>query len=445
MCITVPLVKFASGRLDLLEPIIPASAVMASLFGVRPLMMIISGESDYYFGILISESLVVAQLTCTIGVASYLFGYLLSKRSPRIKPPASVPGYISRKRLRIVCVAYAGISVILTMLYLGRNPLGTLAILMLGRTETLEGIVSVHTEYLFVAPLLLSCCATLLIINRKQEKYSLGMLVLLFLLVAIPVAYFYLFGTRRFIIPVISVPLLSYFLVRKIRPNLKTLPLVVLAFFILSAIPFMRTSGARSQIGGFTDQITYAFTRDEILKNIFLGPDTEMLPAFAVEVQVLQNPGDFYYGRAVLGDILLAPFPSAIFDKPRSARNDMLTRAFGAPCEAVSGGMCPDFSVIGTFYQDFWIPGVVMGMMLCGWFSRRLWLGYRVQPDNPYRICTAAVVFVFTFVIIRAGFMPAFQWALYFFIPITLGLYMARRRGTARTTRNHPRTMPRML
>jgi hypothetical protein len=248
-------------------------------------------------------------------------------------------------------------------------------------------------------------------------------------LVFIPVAYFYLFGTRRFIVPAIAIPLVSYFLSRGIRPGVRTLSLAVIAFYVLSALPFMRTEGARSEIGGLHSQMVYAFTRDEIFKNIFLGPDTEMLPAYAVEVQALDSPNDFYYGKATIGDLIIAPIPSAIFYKPTSARNDILIRTFGSPCDAGPGGLCPDFSIVGTFYQDFWIPGVVLGMMFTGWLSRRVWARYKMDPDNPHKVASAAIVFVFTFIVIRAGFMPAFQWALYFFIPIAFGLYLARRRN----------------
>jgi hypothetical protein len=193
----------------------------------------------------------------------------------------------------------------------------------------------------------------------------------------------------------------------------------------------MRTEGAREQIGSFGDQLVFALTRGDIWKEIFLGADTEMLPAFAVEIKILNDYSDFFYGRAAFGDLVIAPIPSALFPKPNSARDEMLLMAFGSKCNSGPGGLCPDFSIIGTLYQDFWVPGVIIGMFLFGFLSRKIWLSYRAQPNNPFRICAAAVTTVFTLIIIRAGFMPAFQWSLYFFLPIVVGLYLSRKKSTA--------------
>jgi hypothetical protein len=428
LCVAAILLKMVYGKVDILEPIVPAVITMAGLFSIRPLAMIATGETVYYRWVNIEASLDPALSVCVIGVASYLFGYLVSAKAPRFDVYPYVEYRISKKRLVMVCFTYIGLSIMLTAAYLGRDPIGTLSVMALGRSADIGDVITVHTEYLFVAPLLLSCCATLLILGLTKEGLRVGWLAVLLVLIVVPVLYFYLVGARRFIIPVFAIPLVVYFLVRKIRPKLKTLLVGVAIFYIIAAIPFMRTGGAREQIGGLGRQLIYAFMREDIFRGIFLGPDTEMLAAFAVEFKVLKEPRDFYYGRAVFGDLLFAPIPSALFDKPRSARNDILMKAFGSVCDAGPGGLCPDFSVIGTFYQDLWVPGVVVGMAFCGWASRRIWLRYRAQPANPYAICSAAITFVFTLVIIRAGFMPAFQWALYFFVPITVGVHFARRK-----------------
>jgi len=162
----------------------------------------------------------------------------------------------------------------------------------------------------------------------------------------------------------------------------------------------------------------------DVLRKIFLGSDTEMFPALAVEIMALDAPSNFYYGAATIGDLLIAPIPSALFEKPMSARDRLLVDTFGEPCSALPGRLCPDFSVIGTFYQDFWLPGVFFGMLLMGYVGRRVWFVYNRTPGDPYSVFNVAAVSIFTFIIIRAGFMPAFQWFLYFWIPVTLGLRM---------------------
>lgn len=317
---------------------------------------------------------------------------------------------------------YVVVGLGLLAIYLGSNPFRSLAILSHGRSGTIGEVVTVHTEYLFAAPILLSCSSILYVLFLGRRRFRAKNLVVILGLIAIPVMWFYLFGVRRFIIPSFFIPFIAIYLARDKVPKFRFMAVVLLSFFILAAIPFMRTSGARDQIGGFSDQIAYAFERDNILKKIFAGADTVMLPAFAAKVDALKEPGDFYYGLATVGDLVLAPIPSFLVDKPMSARNKALVDVFGQPCTAGAGGLCPDFSIVGTFYQDFWVPGVVFGMMIMGWVSRRIWNSYRSDKHNPYRVATVAVTSVFTFIIIRAGFMPAFQWSLYFWLPLVIGL-----------------------
>lgn len=430
LCLSAITIKFAYGRLDILEPLIPATIAMLSLFAVRPFAMLVTGEFHRYQSFDIQQHIDLALMICALGVASYLAGYFFSSRAPGPNPNIT-PQSFSTKRLRIISIVYIVTSLFLTVAYLGRDPFATLAVISRGRSDLISEYVTIHTEYLFVAPLLLSCVATLLILGSKNKKLGFSRVVLICLLISFPLMFFYLVGTRRFMIPALFVPLVSYMLRFEKRPKAKHLIIAIPLFLIFSAIPYMRTEGAREQIGNLSDQIVFALTRSDIWEEIFLGPDTEMLPAFAVEIKTLNDYSDFFYGRSVLGDLIIAPIPSALFQKPLSARDEMLIMAFGSRCDAGPGGLCPDFSIIGTFYQDFWIPGVIVGMFFYGFFSRKIWMSFRAQPDNPFRIAAASVTTVFTLIIIRAGFMPAFQWSLYLLLPIVAGFYLSRKKTSA--------------
>lgn len=424
-CTTAIGLRLSTRKLDLLEPLIPAVLIFSLLFVVRPLSMILAGETESYRWINTGHTFHIAVAVCTAGVLSFLLGYFMP--SPARRSASKQQLRISRVYTVRVCVVYVLTAAFLVALYLGSNALETLKILARGRPESLHGIVTVHTEYLFVAPVLLSVAATLLILEGLQRNRA-PLLVPAFL-VAICVAYFYLFGTRRFIIPAAGIPILVYLLGTGRRPALKLTALLIPAFFLITALPFMRTEGARSQIGGIAEQAAFAFTREDMWHELFLGPDTEMLSAFAAQIAIMNDWRDFYYGSATLGDLILAPLPSALIPgKPLSARDQMLVEVFGYPCTAGSGGLCPDFSVVGTFYQDFWIFGVVLGLLFMGYRSRLVWERFLYNPHNPYATGTAATWYVFILIIIRAGFMPAFQWFLYFWIPLMLGVALTSKR-----------------
>jgi hypothetical protein len=100
-------------------------------------------------------------------------------------------------------------------------------------------------------------------------------------------------------------------------------------------------------------------------------------------------------------------------------------RAFGRPCVVRTGGSCPNFSVVGTFYQDFWLLGVLVGMAALGAAAALVWRLYLERPGSAYRAVAAGCTAVFLPIMIRAGFMPPFAWFLYFLLPSLLAVRLA--------------------
>jgi hypothetical protein len=266
---------------------------------------------------------------------------------------------------------------------------------------------------------LVACAATAI---GVVFAWRLGRLQLLGItaMATVPALVFLINGDRRYLLPCILIPIVAFFLTTGRRPSGKMVAVLVpLAFVFLATVPWLRTAAARTYYGGIPTILGSAYSQPLAAWDKFItGNDTEMESALSVQLQVQRDPQDFYYGRATVGDLLLAPIPSAVFPgKPETARNEMLTRAFGEPCVAVAGHQCPDFSAIGTFYQDFWWPGAVLGMAALGVLSHTIWQWRRRWPDSPYSIVAATTWTVILPILIRAGFMPAFAWWLYFLVP----------------------------
>ena len=150
-----------------------------------------------------------------------------------------------------------------------------------------------------------------------------------------------------------------------------------------------------------------------------------MLPALAVQMRYQQATGKYWLGSATVGDLALSPVPSEFFPKPITARDDMLTRTFGTGCKTVAGGKCPDFSVVGTFYQDFGYAGALFGMFLLGLGSSAIWRAFRRSPSDPKAALLASAAAIFLPIMIRAGFMPPMAWVLYFVVRTWLGIRIA--------------------
>lgn len=420
--------RLRAGTFDLLEPIVGGTIVLAVIFGVRPIAMLVADDFVYrdvdiaqYFPYTVALGL----LGTVAFVAAYewvrrrqLHASSLHERERRISRPIA---FGSVAVLALLSVLLFG----LHLSRLGTNLADGLRLLVGGQSPELVARWTGTSEYLSTSPILAACGATLLGIATRWRPTRLQ-LVLILVLVAYPVVIFYLSGTRRYMLPCLLVPLVTWMLMSGRRPSGRLLlALVPVAFLILATIPFARWVGTRDEAtGGIGTVIVQAIENPaRAVHRFVLGPDTNMVPTLAMEVSVLTSLGDFFYGRATVGDLLLAPIPHLIFpDKPQTARDELLTRAFGTPCRLAGEGVCDDFSIIGTFYQDFWVPGVAVLMGVVGAASAWLWFRWRRSPGDQRLIVAAGTWTVFVPIIFRAGFMPGFQWWLYFVVPCLLAV-----------------------
>lgn len=436
---SVPLLwRVARRTFDLLEPLTGAALVLAVLFGVRPLAMIAQGDFTYQ-RYNIEPQFATAILVGFAGTLAFVLSYSLVAAGRGGPRPTDLPGGLTGRGY-VFAFAVGAVSVSLFALYLASQ--GSIAdsitLLLAGRSPALYDLTAGSSEYLSAAPIL-TVAGAIAVGSSASWKLSLRQWVLVGALIAFPVVSMFLVGNRRYIIPAMLVPAVCYFLSTGTRPSRKmVLVLAPVAFVLLATIPFGRAAGAREAAGGLLPIYQEAIAAPvEVLSRFVNGPDTEMLPALAVEIQILEAPGDFYYGRATIGDLLLAPIPSAVVPmKPMTARNDLLTVAFGAPCGVVAGALCPDFSALGTFYQDLWFPGVLIGMAMLGALSAAAWQRLKRPHGREWELLTAAWI-VFLPILIRAGFMPAMTWFLFFTGPSLAGVvFVSRRRKATSPTRS---------
>jgi hypothetical protein len=431
--------RLLSGTLDIFEPIFWACAMLFALFAVRPLVMLGTQNVTFENLIDVRQGFGRAVLLGFLGTVALVAGYelwpLVRRRAVATFPVIRLD--LGRTRTAAGWLVGIGAGLYLTRLAIAGNPLQTLKVLAAGRS--LASADTNVSAYLSDGPLLFASAATIITLARRGELTTRDRVTVVILVVAAAGA-FALLGNRRLILPSVAVPILVYYMCNNRRPRWRTLAIILpVAFVVLATIPFARSSGVRQQTQGgvagvFEQSLTQPF---KSVGKFFTGPDTAMVPDLALEVQALRSPSDYYFGRATIGDLLLSPIPSALVPgKPKTARNDLLISLFGAPCQARSGSQCPDFSSVGTFYQDFSYFGVVVGMLVLGVFSVALWSRYQEWPGNPTRLMLAASWTLSLLIIVRAGFMPSFAWWLEFILPTWFALRFAQvpERGKAMAT-----------
>jgi len=365
-----------------------------------------------------------------LGTLCFVAGYELTVRrrwrGTRAQP-SSTAFPIDRDGFRAFALAACslGVGLFLLHLELGGGVVQSLRLLVAGRSGGVTEQTLSSSEYLSAAPILIACVAIVLVAVRgtqmtRPEKAAA------FIAALVPAVLALLLGNRRFVIPSVVIPVVVYYLAAGRRPSFSRLVVLVpIIFIILSTLVFARSSGARQQSGGVAPIFAEAFARPVDSWRTFIGGhDTAMVAWLGVEIESINSGATSHtYGKAVFGDLLLAPIPSQIVPgKPITARDGLLVDIFGGRCVE---GSCPDFSAIGTFYQDFAYPGVILGMFLLGAGAARAWRHFLSAPNDPRAMALAAAVAVFVPIVIRAGFMPGVAWFLYFVVPSAVGLHFA--------------------
>lgn len=424
--------RVRAGRFDLLEPIVGSTIVLAVVFGIRPIAMLVA-DDFVYRDVDIAPHFPYTVALGLLGTVAFVAAYEWARHK---LPASSSQGRESRISRPLAFGSVAVLALLSVLLFglhlsrLGSNLADGFRLLVGGQSPDLVARWAGTSEYLSTSPILAACGATLLGIATRWRLTRFQLLFFV-VLIAYPVAMFYLSGTRRYMVPCLLVPLVTWMLMSVRRPGGRLLlALIPISFLILATIPFARWVGTRDDATGGIGTVIVQAIEDpaRAVHRFILGPDTNMLPALAREVSVLTAPEDFFYGRATVGDLFLAPIPHLIFpDKPQSARDELLTRTFGAPCRLAGDGVCDDFSIIGTFYQDFWVPGVAILMGGVGAASAWLWSRWHKSPGDQRLIVATGTWVVFVPIIFRAGFMPGFQWWLYFFVPCLLGVMVFMR------------------
>jgi hypothetical protein len=430
-----PLVaRFRAGSFDVLEPIVGGSVALAVIFGVRPLAMLLTGNLSYRGEDIRPEFPFVIVLGL-IGTLAFTRTYeWVHVRRVGNSSPEEAP---QRRLEPAVIYGYVGVLVVLSVALfsahlarLGTNFADGLRLFIGGTSPELIQRWAGTTEYLSASPILAECAATLLGVatqwrlNRYQFAFAAA-------LIGYPLLVFYISGDRRFMIPTIGVPTVAWMLMTGRRPGRRIVLLAVpAAFAVLTAIPFARWGTGEDGAGRLTDALVEGVGNPvRAVDRFVLGPDTSMFSALAIEVHVLRDPADFFYGRASLGDLMLAPIPHLLIpNKPQTARDELLIRAFGGPCSVAALGICDDFSIIGTSYQDFWVPGVAGVLAAIGAASAATWSRWRRTRTDPRLIVVLSPWIVFVPIIFRAGLMPATAWCLYFVVPCLFGIVISMRR-----------------
>lgn len=401
LCAGFLLTQSRDHRIDLLNPAVVFAIVWAVMFGIRPLLMHSTGDyalrGTYSFPAHLDQAMLLALL----GGASFVAGYSfcnVHRQSRRVRSGALGRAVAEREVSRpvvavgITCVGTAAA-------YLGFQP-------VLGGTSA----------YVYYLPLMLVPVSVAAFADWLAHRRFVSLL--LFLIPgSIYMLRYALTGQRAFVLFLLVGVVLAYYQHKNSSPRISTAAFAAVGVIIVIFYGFeVYRAGAR---GGEVEQSSSA---GEALLRVFMGGTTEMLPAFSAllgtEGQIWQQAnGRTLYTAAVHW------IPSALWsDKPRTYDEVIYSIMF--PDHYAVDKANTQFSILGDWYSDSGVTGVIIGMFLVGSGAR--WLYSKSQaPSARWRLVYALfpALFVTT---LRGNIALNLGIALFLIGPIFL-LYRRRR------------------
>ncbi|GEM_PF-2079535 len=355
--------------------------MLVAIYGLRPLLMIDRAAYDFY-GLRVTDGFQQATWVGLVAVVSLFVGY--AARAARHVPTpgrgavphdgddgrAGVADALARVPLRgaaAFCVATVLLWFAAIAAYGGGA--GFLSLMFSGRSAAvdarLEGMPAIVMALPVVGALAL---AAVRVVRDRRVRPTTGERLFFWAAVAFAVVPTTALGTRRFLLPVVLLAVVAASARawdRRVRPS--HVALAVVGLLALAIVPFVRSAGSRSEgasLGTAMQEFYEVEGTRGIAESFLLSYDTEMFSYVAYAAPRLGGDLPVGWGRGTVLELVLAPLPAGVLGT-ESWSNSRLRAMFGGSCAEY---LCPVPSLPGALYLDFAFAGVVLGMLVFGWF-----------------------------------------------------------------------------
>jgi hypothetical protein len=362
-------------RFDPFEPIVLFALAYGVMFIVRPSAMLAAGEivvPGPLRALDVSETFTQMLVLAWLGAMAFVGGYALpfGPRLARSLRPPPEPRNLRRLTLVAAFVAALGVAAF-AVFVTSADGLGTLRLLLGGRSVELSEAIGASSKYPLVASfLVLPAAATLVALALRRRTPLVAAAAAcssaFVLLRAVPT------GSRALLLVFLGSVLVLYYLRRTSRPSM--LFLLVLAAVALTVSTFLSDLRGRADRGESVGDTAANIATDpsRILEPLSRGPDSEMAATLAAALEVIPEKRPFAFGRTIVGDLVVRPVPRTIWEgKPEPPRRALVATIW--PVEYGRGSINPEFSVLLYLYWDFWIVGVALGLAFYGVLFRLLY------------------------------------------------------------------------
>ena len=422
--IVVPMgLRYILGWLDLFEPLVLANVALAVMFIGRPLADIALGTRSH-IGLDITATFDEALLVATAGVLAFQIGY----HSPFARSWSRVirePRIFRPQRAFVTAWLFAILGASLFTLFLAQSGgLGLLFMLFKGRSAAENGIFVASTGYFYDGILMFAASALIFFALGNAVKRRLNYVWCA--VTALPMVIFLgARGDRSHLLPLILGIPTFWCLWNNRRPSpLFLFAAIIIGVVIISWEEEIRNTNSMHRadsVGALIEALSSPL--DQIGK-VLSTQDDEMFDSLANELQVVPYKVA-YRPLGALTDLGIRALPRPLWPAKPLETNDAIVAALW-PAHYKQSRASAAFSIIGPFYMDSGLIGVVLGMFGLGVTLAMLWkwyLRYRTSLDATliFSMCLPFVV-----ILMRGSLPDTLSLVLFMVVPLVILSWLSR-------------------
>ena len=361
--------RFLKGTFDIFEPIIVVATMFAIGYPLRALSIIWLGDLQLTLRPLGEQEtiyyLVLALFYAIIGLVAFYGGYNTGLEKAIGKKLFVAGNQWSAVRTRRITILFS-ISGLFFYFLLMEMAGGVVHFIthMAYRVELIGGGAGGYVRWGVTLMPLATIIWYIHCLTKKKSKLFWAHFAVSSLLLAS------LGGRSGVILFWLVLLIIHHYLVKKI--NLKKMFALVVIFLVFSSgmLAFRLATWGGFQFQEFRMTMAEVISPQELAKS--MARDFNIIDRFILIMRGVTVTGelDLKFGRTIFVDPLLMPIPRSVFpDKPTTV-GGLIVRTF-FPGWGGIGGIPP--SLLGEFYLNFLLPGIILGMFLFGMVCKTLY------------------------------------------------------------------------
>jgi hypothetical protein len=424
-------VRKLQGRFDPFEPITVVAISAFFIWFLRPLSTVMYGDW-IYAGHNISRGFNQALLIAFVGLVAVYGGYSIGTGARlALKVPPLPARWVSHGAFKSI-VTVLLVAAALFAAYIARGG-GLHAVVGYFSSRTLgqKQLAAQSSAWLYLAPYV-AIPSALISWSMYHVARRRTYLVMAILLTTLSLALTVFKGDRTYVLMIVLPLYVLPYLWSGRRPSaLSGTVAVLIAILAINVMLVDRVASRRH--GSLITRIADATMNPaDQVKTFLTGPDISMFSSLAATTEYVPSKVAYKPGNELIS-VLALPFPGVLWPgKPHDGETDLFPTLYPTTAAAQRAGFGP--SLVGGFYIDSGLIGVIVYMSVFGILVRVLFEYWRRNPEDEATLLLYAGLLPIIILVLRGSFADTAGRMPSLIGPYLIAFYVGQRalRGSSR-------------